>query len=1164
MTDELLILDRPSFAGAGKKKKDKLPPEYKPAPDTLFSEDSMEVMLALGEGPMWGPEEGGKSFRLDGVPLKNQNGEENYKYQHYRFYDGTPGQGPITSILGGHARSNSVNVSLEPGLPVVRQTQTGGLDYIEIRLVNSSLYHIEKPGLTNLTCTVQVEFKPVTHSAWWVRQHTWTGKTTSNPYVKELRIPIPRTTEPWDIRVTLVDGKDPYVVRTVNWESFQEVDTSPRSYDNTAVAHFVARFTDQLNKIPEIDSICRGLYVRVPSNYDPVWRTYTGAWNGTFKMAWTDNPALCLYDLVMNDRYGLRSIDPSVTLNKWDVYEAAQWCDGVVGTKDGTTYTFDAYSAVPIGGTKVKLGDANGQALEFYGATKTIGYLLTVPATGTYTIYMAADDLVDVTIDQTYINSAGSDGKTVNWDLTAGTHVVRCAVHNIDIPGNNVPGTNPHTLDLVIRAANGSMILASSDTSKVIRGSYTTAALPEPRYTFNAVLADPRQGIEQLRYMAGAFNAALWDDFNGEIRLKVDKPEDPAALFTQENVNGGTFTYSFSDLSTRYNDITVSFVNPDLDWNEDRRRVFNQDHINKYGRIPLNFVAVGCIYEAEAIRRATYKMETSIGEVMSVSFKLNRRGMFLRPFDVILVADPDMLYSLTGRMVSISADRKTVYLRDQIYLEPGIAYDFTTDTPTGPWLSKLKAGQPTGYRSSIEIADPLPANLPEYAVFSLGSVGQSYGAPKPFRVMSIIEVEGNPDEFEVVAIETSRSKWPAADAKPTLPEKVPGPTAPPNVYYLPPLACGSITLKIEGQEPFAVFAPTFPGNVAYSDVFEVWFKRVDSSGPVGEWTIVPGLEPDGPRRMKWRNPEIGDFLFRYIPFGTNGAKGKFEEGPNCPGTIRFCASMLPGGIGVVKSVNASLIDTGNCTGHDIVVNWLADLMPDNPLFSHFEVRIKDASGAVVGTLALVYEAGFPFSHERQVSMGGPSSSYTFEVRAADVCGAATPWKEGTVRMLSCWTIADQNLRDDLQGKIDDLDNRIDNLPPPKLESDPAPKLSAGLDANCQDVTHPHLVGFSERVKQIDNPVHPIKLNLGEANTFILNAPSTATVFFEGGCKAGLPLKVIVKQGSTTSELTFNGVKWRNKKVVKTTKTAGAVDMYVFFYYGAEIGWVGADAGRDFG
>lgn len=1163
MIDELLTIDRPSFAGAGKKKKDKVPPEYKPAPDTLFSEDSMEVMLALGEGPMWGPEEGVKSFRLDGVPLKNLNGEENYSYQHYRYYDGTPGQGPITSVLGGQARSNTVNVSLEPGLPVVRQTQTGGLDFIEVRLVNSALYHIEKPGLQNLTCTVQVEFKPVSHSSWWVRQHTWVGKTTSNPYVKELRIPIPRTTEPWDIRVTLVDAKDPYVVRTVNWESFQEVDASPRAYDNTAVVHFVARFTDQLNKIPEIDSICRGLYVRVPSNYDPVQRTYTGAWNGTFKMAWTDNPAFCLYDLVMNDRYGLRSIDPSVTLNKWDTYEAGQWCDGVVGTKAGTTYNFDASSAVPISGTMVKLGDANGQPLEFYNATKTIGYLLMVPATGTYSIYMAADDQVDVTIDQTYINSAGAEGKTVTWDLTAGTHILRCAVHNIDLAGNNNPSRNPHTLNLVVRSSSGAVILQSADNSKVIRGSYTTPALPEPRYTFNAVLADPRQGIEQLRYMAGAFNAALWDDFNGEIRLKVDKPEDPVALFTPENIVGGTFTYSFSDLSTRYNDLTVSFINPDLDWNEDRRRVFNQDHINKYGRIPLNFVAVGCIYEAEAIRRATYKMETSIGETMSVSFKLNRRGMFLRPFDVILVGDPDMLYSLTGRMISVSADRKTINFRDQIYLEAGVEYELATDTPTGPWRTKLKAGQPLAYRSSIEVVDPLPANLPEYAVFSLGATGKSYGAPKPFRVMSIIEVDGNPDEFEVVGIETNRSKWPTADAKPNLPVVVPGPTTPPNTYYLPPLGCGPITLKLEGADTFAVFAPTFPGNVAYSDVFEVWYKRVDSSGPGGAWTIVPGLEPDGPRRMKWRNPEPGDYLFRFIPFGTNGAKGKFEEGPNCPASVRFCAAMLPGGIGVVKSVNASLVDTGNCTGHDIVVSWLSDLMPDHPLFDHYEVQIRDSGGAIVRTLNPWYEAGFAFSHEEQKALGGPSPRYSFSVRVVDTCGAATPWKEGAVGMLSCWAIADQGLRDDLQDKIDDTNKRIDDLPPPKLENDPAPKLAADMDAGCHAIKRPYLVGYSEAVKIIKNPVHPINLNLDEANTFVLINPGLANVYFRNGCQPGNPVKVIVQQGAAPVELYFS-VKWRKKNPIKTTKTAGAIDMYVFFYYGEEIGWVGADAGRDFG
>ena len=47
------------------------------------------------------------------------------------------------------------------------------------------------------------------------------------------------------------------------------------------------------------------MLIKVPANYDPVTRDYTGVWDGTFTTAWSDNPAWVLYDLITSRRYGL-------------------------------------------------------------------------------------------------------------------------------------------------------------------------------------------------------------------------------------------------------------------------------------------------------------------------------------------------------------------------------------------------------------------------------------------------------------------------------------------------------------------------------------------------------------------------------------------------------------------------------------------------------------------------------------------------------------------------------------------------------------------------------------------------------------------------------------------------------------------------------------------
>ncbi|MGC6299296.1 hypothetical protein, partial [Pasteurella multocida] len=73
-----------------------------------------------------------------------------------------------------------------------------------------------------------------------------------------------------------------------------------------------------------------GIEMKVPSNYDPFERTYTGFWDGTFKIAWTNNPAWILYDLMTNKRYGLGWRLGEFNVDKWALYQAAQYCDQMV------------------------------------------------------------------------------------------------------------------------------------------------------------------------------------------------------------------------------------------------------------------------------------------------------------------------------------------------------------------------------------------------------------------------------------------------------------------------------------------------------------------------------------------------------------------------------------------------------------------------------------------------------------------------------------------------------------------------------------------------------------------------------------------------------------------------------------------------------------------
>lgn len=112
-------------------------------------------------------------------------------------------------------------------------------------------------------------------------------------------------------------------------ESITQVYSERFTFPNTACvwSKYDARY---FNQVPERSYRTRLLKVKVPNNYDPIKKTYDGNWDGRFKLAWTDNPAWCYYDLITNNRYGLGKYIDSSLVDKWTLYEVSKYCDTLV------------------------------------------------------------------------------------------------------------------------------------------------------------------------------------------------------------------------------------------------------------------------------------------------------------------------------------------------------------------------------------------------------------------------------------------------------------------------------------------------------------------------------------------------------------------------------------------------------------------------------------------------------------------------------------------------------------------------------------------------------------------------------------------------------------------------------------------------------------------
>lgn len=849
--------------------------------DTLFANDMVEVLLGISEGPIEGLEDGAKSFRIGDTPLRAVSGQDNFENFELSVYKGSELGETIKPRLGGFASSTSVNTKLAANVPVVRSGLKTQLDFLDVRLVINQLVRSNSKGTFEHTGEVKIEYKLESDLEWkpipnttrsptppstvtpekevhygggqgniivsgtvgdrttfwqssqpsntggkraiwfdssdnqkpklfngvewstpanlvsipggysWSEDPTWgggrttkvtigsnnpgtlfllaksqgnywlnqsdnrvymhngstwiiggssfnpgsfgapvnatiadghvtiKGKTTS-AYPKELRIPVERKNEGYMLRVTRITPENTTEnFFDVTWESFQEVVAKDYKFPALAATQLVARGSDQFSSIPDFGGIYKGRIVRVPSNYNPVARTYAGVWDGTWKLAYTNNVAYVTYDLVMNDRYGMNAYYP-IVLNKWDVYAAGQWCD--------------------------------------------------------------------------------------------------------------------------VRTANG-----------------------RPRFTYNGLISDPRGGRDAINYLCGIFAGRFFDDGNGTGVIKIDRDDSASVIFTPENVVDGLFTYSFTEISTRHNDVTVVFTNPALNWQEDRRHVFDGPHIAEYGRIPHNFVAAGCTNEAEAIVRARYHLITGIRENRMVNFKTNRMGLYLSPYDVVLVADEEMGAGLSGRVKSVSGAR-TIQLREGLHLEPGFSYRIKfqlISAATDDFVIEARDLMPTtGSLSSLTTTEDLPP-LPEDAVFTIEQINGD-AAPVAFRVLSIREIDGDPDNVDIQAIIMHRAKWLFIDG---IVDEIGLPDESDMTSKKRPEPVGEVRAsatenKLNGRSVFDLALDWDPSPSKVVSRYKILFSRNNDS--------VSTLTETTSRQFNWTDVPAGEYVFQVIAIDVYG------------------------------------------------------------------------------------------------------------------------------------------------------------------------------------------------------------------------------------------------------------------------------------------------------
>ncbi|EMJ8072235.1 host specificity protein [Enterobacter kobei] len=316
-------------------------------PDSAQSMARCRMLLALGEGEFAGGLDATRIF-LDGTPLGNSDGTMNFENVSWEFRPGTQTQTPIPGFPAVE-NETTVGVSLTKATPWTRALSNTQIDAVLVRIGIPGLQQQENDAdIVGTTVKYHIDLAVDGGAFSTVMTRTVTEKLSSL-YELTHRINLPKASTGWQIRVVrdTDDSTSQMLQNKTQVQAITEVIDARLRYPHTALL-YVSFNAKSFNNIPKVSCKPKGRIIRIPSNYDPIARTYSGTWDGTFKWGWTNNPAWIWFDVLTEPRFGLgRRVTPEM-LDKWELYRIAQRCDQLVpdgkgGSGTEPRFMFDVY-----------------------------------------------------------------------------------------------------------------------------------------------------------------------------------------------------------------------------------------------------------------------------------------------------------------------------------------------------------------------------------------------------------------------------------------------------------------------------------------------------------------------------------------------------------------------------------------------------------------------------------------------------------------------------------------------------------------------------------------------------------------------------------------------------------------------------------------------------
>lgn len=300
------------------------------APNDLTSRQKLSIIDLVSEGPIEGPVGDLKGVYLNNTPVIDSSGNSNVNGMTAQWVSGTLEQ-PALEGFSSSSSETPVSIEIKKSTPITRTITSRNIDRLRLTFGTQALVEVKDNG-DRVGTSVELQIQVQRNGAWVTEKNiTIRGKRSNSPYLMAViidKLPPP----PFSIRMVRLtpDSNSDKLQNNTIWSSYTEITDINQTYPGSAVAGLTFESEQFGNQYPTRNYLVRGLIVQVPNNYNPETRVYSGIWDGTFKPAYTNNPAWVLYSLLTTKRFGLGKRLKIAEADKFALYVIGQYCDQLV------------------------------------------------------------------------------------------------------------------------------------------------------------------------------------------------------------------------------------------------------------------------------------------------------------------------------------------------------------------------------------------------------------------------------------------------------------------------------------------------------------------------------------------------------------------------------------------------------------------------------------------------------------------------------------------------------------------------------------------------------------------------------------------------------------------------------------------------------------------